>query len=89
MRDIEAFFESTQQNVTGDVFVSLMPFRFMIDGIFSPHDLMNDKFGSYGEMNKSFTGEDVKGFTKIFGNQTAIYYKVNELQNNLILNSND
>lgn len=89
MRDMEAFFESTQQNVTGDVFVTLLPFRFMIDGITSPHDLMNDAFGSYGEMNKSFTGEDVKGFTKIFGNQTAIYYKVNELQNNFILNSND
>lgn len=89
MRDMEAFFENTQQNVSGDVFVTLMPFRFMIDGITSPHDLMNDKFGSYGEMNKSFTGDDVKGFTKIFGNQTAIYYKVNELQNKLILNSND
>jgi len=89
MRDMEAFFSSTQQNVTGDVFVLLMPFRFTIEGISSPHDLMNDKFGSYGEMNKSFTGDDVKGFTKIFGNQTAIYYKVNELQNNLILNSHD
>mgnify|MGYP001604455586 CR=1 FL=1 len=89
MRDMEAFFESTQQNVSGDVFVTLLPFRFMIDGITSPYDLMNDSFGSYGEMNKSFTGDDVKGFTKIFGNQTAIYYKVNELQNNLILNSND
>ncbi len=89
MRDIEAFFESTQQNVSGEVYINLMPLRFTIDGISSPHDLMNDKFGSYGEMNKSFTGEDVKGFTKIFGNQTAIYYKVNELQNNLILNSND
>lgn len=89
MRDMETFFESTQQNVTGDVFVTLLPFRFVIDGITSLHDLMNDKFGSYGEMNKSFTGDDVKGFTKIFGNQTAIYYKVNELQNNLILNTHD
>lgn len=89
MRDMEAFFSCTQQNVTGDVFVLLMPFRFTIEGISSPHDLMNDKFGSYGEMNKSFTGDDVKGFTKIFGNQTAIYYKVNELQNNLILNNHD
>ncbi len=89
MRDMEAFFENTQQNVSGEVFVTLMPFRFTIDGISSPHDLMNDKFGSYGEMNRSFTGEDVKGFTKIFGNQTAIYYKVNELQTDLILNTND
>lgn len=76
MRDMEAFFESTQQQVNGKVFVSLKPFRFVIDGINSPHDLMNNSFGAYGEMNKSFTGDDVKGFTKIFGNQTSIYYKV-------------
>ena len=89
MRDMEAFFDSTQQNVSGEVFVSLLPYRFIIDGIHSEHDLMNDAFGSYGEMNKSFTGEDVKGFTKIFGNQTAIYFKVNEKQNELILSEND
>lgn len=89
MRDMESFFNSTQQQVSGEVFVSLLPYRFIIEGIKSEHDLMNDKFGSYGEMNRSFTGDDVKGFTKIFGNQTAIYFKVNEMQNNLILNEND
>jgi argininosuccinate synthase len=77
MRDMEAFFESTQQFVNGEVYLSLMPYTFSIEGISSPHDLMNDKFGSYGEMNRSFTGDDVKGFTKIFGNQTAIYHQVN------------
>jgi argininosuccinate synthase len=77
MRDMEAFFESTQQNVSGKVFVQLSPYKFTIEGISSPHDLMNEKFGSYGEMNRSFSGDDVKGFTKIFGNQTAIYYQVN------------
>ena len=89
MRDMEAFFESTQQMVSGEVVVSLLPYRFTIDGISSAHDLMNDKFGSYGEMNRAFTGEDVKGFTKIFGNQTAIYHQVNNLQNTLITVEND
>ena len=78
MRDIEAFLQSSQQNVTGDVFVQLMPYRFQITGIESRHDLMNSKFGSYGEMNSGWSGEDVRGFSKIFGNQTAIYYKINE-----------
>jgi argininosuccinate synthase len=87
MRDMEAFFENTQQNVTGEVHLTLMPYRFVLDGVSSAHDLMNSKFASYGESNTSFTGEDVKGFTKIFGNQTAIYYKVNELQDSLILNN--
>lgn len=78
MRDIEAFLQSSQQNVTGDVFVQLMPYRFQIIGIESEHDLMNSRFGSYGEMNSGWTGDDVRGFSKIFGNQTAMFHKINE-----------
>ncbi len=76
MRDIEAFFISSQQNVTGDVHVQLMPYRYQVTGIESPFDLMNSKFGKYGEMNTGWSGQDVRGFSKIFGNQTAIYYAV-------------
>jgi argininosuccinate synthase len=78
MRDIEAFFENSQQNVTGEVFVQLLPYRFQIIGIESKYDLMSSRFGKYGEMNTGFTGEDVRGFSRIFGNQTSIYYQVKE-----------
>lgn len=78
MRDIEAFLENSQQNVSGDVFVQLMPYRFQVTGIASTFDLMNSKFGKYGEMNTGFTGEDVRGFSKIFGNQVAIWNAVQE-----------
>jgi argininosuccinate synthase len=78
MRDIEAFLQNTQQTVNGSVFVELHPYRFVILGISSPNDLMNNDFGSYGEMNAGYTGEDVKGFSKIFGNQTLIWHKVNK-----------
>jgi len=77
MRNIEAFLTDTQQNVSGKVFVQLYPYRFQVLGIESEHDLMSNRFGSYGEMNNTWTGEDVKGFSKIFGNQTVIYHKVN------------
>jgi argininosuccinate synthase len=77
MRNIESFLTDTQQNVSGKVFVELNPYRFQVTGIESKHDLMSDKFGSYGEMNNAWTGEDVKGFSKIFGNQVMIYHKVN------------
>jgi len=76
MRDIEAFFESSQHQVTGKVFVELKPYRFQVTGIASPYDLMSAKFGKYGEMNNGWTGEDVRGFTKIFGNQTQIFHSV-------------
>ncbi len=81
MRDIEAFLENSQQNVTGDVFIQLMPYRFQITGIESKYDLMNSRFGKYGEMNTGFTGEDVRGFSKIFGNQTSIYHSVQKENN--------
>ena len=81
MRDIEAFLENSQQNVTGNVFVQLMPYRFQIIGIESKYDLMSSKFGKYGEMNTGFTGEDVRGFSKIFGNQTRIWEAVNKDNN--------
>jgi argininosuccinate synthase len=77
MRNMEAFLSSTQTYVSGDVRVLLQPYRFTLLGIISDHDLMSAKFGSYGEMNKGYTGEDVKGFTRILGNQTAIFHKVN------------
>ena len=76
MRDIEAYLENSQKNVTGDVFVQLMPYRFQLIGIESKHDLMSSKFGKYGEMNRGWSGEDVRGFSKIFGNQTAIWNAV-------------
>lgn len=76
MRDIEAYLENSQQNVTGDVFVQLLPYRFQVIGIESQYDLMNSKFGKYGEMNNGWSGEDVRGFSKIFGNQTMIWHQV-------------
>ena len=77
MRNIEAFLADTQKTVSGKVFVELLPYRFQIIGIESEHDLMSNKFGSYGEMNNAWSGEDVKGFSKIFGNQVMIWHKVN------------
>jgi argininosuccinate synthase len=78
MRNIEAMLLDSQQKVSGKVYVKLKPEHFVLKGIESPHDLMSAKFGSYGEMNLAWTAEDVKGFTKIIGNQTAIYHQVNK-----------
>ncbi len=78
MRDIEAYLTSTQQHVTGEVSITLFPYRFQVNGIQSPFDLMSSRFGKYGEMNIGWTGEDVRGFSKIVGNQTSIYQQVTE-----------
>jgi len=78
MRNIETFLEDTQGTVTGKVIVKLLPYRFELQGIESKYDLMNSAFGSYGEMNKSWSGADVRGFTKILGNQSTIHQFVNK-----------
>ena len=77
MRDIEAFLQSSQKTVNGDVFVTLHPHRFELEGVDSPNDLMNASFGSYGEMNKGWTADDAKGFIKITANAHKIYGSVN------------
>ncbi len=77
MRDIEAFLESSQKNVTGRVIIDLHPYRFVTVGVESPYDLMNNSFGEYGEVSRAWTADDVKGFTKILGNQMKIYHDIN------------
>ncbi|QBZ98833.1 Argininosuccinate synthase [Flavobacterium sangjuense] len=77
MRDIETFFANTQSTVNGKVTVTLLPYRFVLNGIESNNDLMASKFGSYGEMNLTWSGEDVKGYSKIISNSLAIYNQVN------------
>ncbi len=77
MRDLEAFLESSQQQVSGEVYVTLHPYRFTLDGISSENDLMNSGFGNYGEENKAWTADDAKGFIKILSNAGKIYQHVN------------
>jgi len=78
MRDIEGFLTDTQDTVNGQVYLKLYPYRFELEGIDSENDLMNSTFGQYGESNLAWTGEDAKGFTKIFSNADKIYYHVNQ-----------
>ena len=76
MRDIEAMLLSSQRNVTGTVELTLRPLGYTLVGVDSSFDLMKTDFGEYGEVNKAWTADDVKGFTKILGNQIKIYHNV-------------
>ena len=78
MRDIEAFLEHSQGNVTGKVFIKVAPYTFNIEGIESEYDLMSSEFGAYGELNLGWQGDDVRGFAKILANQSKIYQSVNK-----------
>jgi len=76
MRNLEAFLESSQKQVSGDVIVTLKPYHFTLDGIHSKYDLMKVDFGSYGEENKGWTADNAKGFIKIYGNQIKLSQSV-------------
>lgn len=74
MRDIEAMLESSQRNVTGTVILNLMPKHFETVGVESPNDLVKNKLGEYGEMQKGWTAEDAKGFIKVTSTALRAYY---------------
>lgn len=81
MRNIETFLDDTQQNVSGEVEVEIRPYHFSVLGCSPKYDLMSSKFGEYGETNKSFSGQDVIGFTKVTANPLKIYYSVHSEDN--------
>lgn len=78
MRDLEAFLEQSQQRVSGEVSVTLLPYRFELNGIASPFDLMNSKVAAYGEGTKAWTSDDAKGFIKITGMQQQLWHAQQE-----------
>ncbi|MDT8323576.1 MAG: argininosuccinate synthase [Bacteroidota bacterium] len=75
-RDIEALLASTQEHVTGTVHVLLAPYRFELLGVRSDNDLMSSAFGAYGEENALWSGDDVRGFSRIYANQLMMYFSV-------------
>jgi argininosuccinate synthase len=80
MRDIEAMLESSQRNVTGRVIIELKPYHYTLVGVESDFDLMKTDFGEYGEINKAWTSDDAKGFTKIYSIPDKIYH-INQQKN--------
>ena len=65
MRDIEAMLTESQRNVNGTAILELRPYCFSTVGVESQDDLVKNKFGEYGEMQKGWTAEDAKGFIKV------------------------
>ena len=64
-RDIEAFFVSTQQRVTGEVHLLFRPGSMFVEGTASRYSLMKASKGAYGESAGEWTPEDAHGFSKM------------------------
>ncbi len=74
MPDIEAMLTSSQRNVNGVVTLELRPLGFQTVGVDSPDDLVKNKLGEYGEVQKGWTAEDAKGFIKVTSTPLRAYY---------------
>lgn len=72
MRDLEAFLESSQQAVSGEVRVHLCQGRLTIVGARSPYSMMSAAAGTYGEANTLWTGAEARGFAAITGTQARL-----------------
>jgi argininosuccinate synthase len=66
-RDLEAFLESSQQVVTGQVRVRISPRSFAVEGVRSANSLMRSEMASYGEGTSLWSGQEAAAFAKIFG----------------------
>jgi argininosuccinate synthase len=66
-RDIEAFLESSQARVEGEVRVHLRQGAVSVTGVRSAHSLMAVQQTAYGESTNLWSGEDARGFARIHG----------------------
>jgi argininosuccinate synthase len=74
-RDLEAFLQSSQDRVCGEVRLTLHPRAFTVDGVQSPYSLMDPRIATYGEANQLWTGAEAAGFAKLFGVQQTLTLK--------------
>lgn len=75
VEDIKSFFDSQQQNVTGNVTLRLSPYQVQPVAITSPYSLINSRIATYAQ-SSSWTSEEAKGFIKLYGMQTKIASEV-------------
>jgi argininosuccinate synthase len=64
-RDAEALLVSSQERVTGEVFLLLRQGSVFVEGVTSPHSLMKASRGRYGEENGEWSAADAAGFCRL------------------------
>lgn len=77
-RDIEAFFDSSQQRVTGRVHVVLRPGSVWVGGVESPYSLLAATSGVYGESAGEWTPRDALGAARVMALPGMLHSRVAE-----------
>lgn len=71
MRDIEAFVDSTQEFVTGEVIMKLEHMNAIQVSVSSPHSLVREDIARYAQA-AGWRGEEAEAFIKLYGLQQKI-----------------
>ncbi len=72
MRDCEAFLDSSQERVNGEVRVRLYRGSCEVAGVRSPDSLLASAGATYGEGAKAWTGSEAAGFSRLHGLQGVL-----------------
>lgn len=72
MRDMEAYLNSSQGVVNGEVNLRLHKGTAQVTGCSSPYSLFDTGVAVYGEENEGWGPDDARGFGKILKNQAAL-----------------
>ncbi|WP_425059852.1 Argininosuccinate synthase [Sporomusa carbonis] len=64
---LDAFFDSTQQTVTGTVRLKLYKGNIISAGATSPYSLYNEKIVTFGDSEELYNHGDAEGFINLFG----------------------
>ena len=75
MRDIEAFFDSSQTSVVGDVTVQFDHGHVKVLGIESPYSMFDEAVATYGETSALWDGQDARSFCKFAALQSQLSHK--------------
>lgn len=74
LRNIEAFLDSASSGVEGTVGLRIHKGNLSITSLRSSHSLLKSKLGTYGEKTGAWTGQDAKGFCKLYGMESLNAY---------------
>jgi len=72
-RDVEALLLSSQQRVTGEVYLLFRPGQVFVEGVSSPFSLRDATRGVYGEAAGEWTAADARGFSRIVALPGELY----------------
>ncbi len=78
MRDLEAFIRSSQKPVTGEARLQLWPKGFSVDGVRSPHSIMDTNVAVYGETTRAWNAEEAAGYGKLRSLAMSLAYNAHK-----------